>query len=608
MCGIYGSTKRYEDVVIHKKLDRIKFRGPDASIFKTFSERVTLGHNRLAIIDIDERSNQPFSYLNVHIVFNGEIYNFQEIKKKLEPTFLFKTGSDTEVICAAYSAWGFDCLKHLNGMFAFVIFDEKENLLFGARDRLGKKPLYYTCKDNQFEFASQPSQIAIENNLTINEDAISKFLVWQHVPDPNTIYKEVRKLKAGHYFTYQLSGKVFKEQQYWEISDSENGTPTKINYEEAKVELKELLNDAVLKRMISDVPLGVFLSGGIDSTLITAVAQQNSNKPIRTFSIKFNEKGFDESTYAELVARHLSTNHTTIECNYDEGIDLVENYCTYYDEPFADASALPSMLLSKHTKKHVTVALSGDGGDESFIGYERYDWINKLDKLMMVPGGLRKSSGFILNLIQSKKAKTLATVFSKNNISDIYIGLMSSFNCDWLIDKSNLVPAENLEFLNSGKPLLERVSDYDLKAYLNNDINTKVDRASMAFSLETRAPLMDYRIVEFARRLPTTFKYIPGNKKRILKDIVYDMVPKSIMDRPKQGFGMPLNIWFKTSLKEMVLDTLTESNLKSIPNVNVPFVMQMIKNHMNGKDNNSVQIWGFLVLINWLKQNKAARL
>ena len=261
MCGIYGSTKIYDPSVISAKLKRIAFRGPDASTFRNFDNRVILGHNRLSIIDLDERANQPFEYEHIAVVFNGEIYNFQDVRNDLEKRgFRFRTTSDTEVICAAYLAFGDDCVKHFNGMFAFVLFDKKENRLFGARDRLGKKPFYYTLKDNAFEFASQPSQIAIANPLTTNEVAINQYLIWTHIPDPLSIYAEVLKLRAGYTFTYDLGTRQFQTQPFWTLNSHEFDT-FKGSYDDAKVELKHLLSDAVRMRMISDVPIGAFLSG-----------------------------------------------------------------------------------------------------------------------------------------------------------------------------------------------------------------------------------------------------------------------------------------------------------------------------------------------------------
>ena len=603
MCGIYGSTKIYSDSILVKKLNRINFRGPDYSRFTTFNNKIILGHNRLSIIDLDFRSNQPFTYNHVHIVYNGEIYNYLEIKEELVKLgYQFNTTSDTEVICASYLKWGIHCLDKFNGMFAFVIYDERTNNLFGARDRLGKKPFYYLFWNNSFEFASQPSQLAIGNNFTINNTAVSQFLVWHYIPEPDTIYKEVEKLKAGHYFIYDLDRNSLDIKQYWELRRNE--TWNHLSYDDSKLKLRNLLLDATSKRMISDVPIGVFLSGGIDSSLIAAMAQSQSNNPIRTFCVKFDEKGFDESLHAEKIAQYLGTDHTTIHCKYDEGIALIENFHYYYDEPFGDASALPTMLLAKNTRKFVTVALSGDGGDEGFLGYTRYQWIKKFEVAQHLPLGLRKGIGILLKSLPNKRAQSIGNVLGLETLAEIYKRIVSSTNIQFLLEPSKSEIVEYGEWLNSERDILERISDYDIKSYLNSDINTKVDRATMAFSLESRSPLMDYRVIDFSRSRPTEYKFSNGIKKRILKDIVYEFVPRDLLDRPKMGFGMPLKHWFRNELKNYVYDILTDSNLKKIPNLNVSFVKKAIDMHMNNRLDYNVLIWDLLVLIQWVDKEQ----
>lgn len=600
MCGIYGSTKEFSERMIRDKLERISFRGPEFSKFINFRNKVIFGHNRLSIIDLDIRSNQPFSYKNVHIVLNGEIYNYLDIKDELiRLGYSFSTTSDTEVVCVAYLKWGENCLEKFNGMFSFVIYDELKNILFGARDRLGKKPFYYIYDGKDFEFASQPSQLAIGNKLTINQKAISQFLTWHYVPDPDSIYNEVKKLKAGYYFTFDLSIRKFETKNYWDLPKGHQLLD--ISYDEAKIELKRLLMDATSKRMISDVPLGIFLSGGIDSSLVAAIAQTQSHNPIKTFCVKFDEKNFDESIFAEKIASHLGTNHTTIHCKYDEGISLIENFYRYYDEPFGDGSAIPTMLLAKNTRKYVTVALSGDGGDESFMGYTRYQWMQKFRYTQELPLAIRNLLAIMLKSLPVKRIKSAGNVINLESLSEIYKRMISSPNKDFLINASESDIIEYSEWLTSNKNLLESLSNYDIKTYLNNDINTKVDRATMAFSLESRAPLMDYRIVDFSRRIPTLYKIKNGNKKRILKDILYEYVPIELLDRPKKGFGMPLEHWFRKELKEYVLDNLTNKTLSDIPNLNVAFAKKAIELHMEGKFDYNVLIWDLLVMVQWMK-------
>ncbi|MCX7548390.1 asparagine synthase (glutamine-hydrolyzing) [Xanthomarina sp. F1114] len=608
MCGIYGSTIQYSNSQIKEKLERTKFRGPDRLKFKHFGveEQVVFGHNRLAIIDLDERADQPFTYKDsIHLVFNGEIYNFLDIKKVLiKKGYEFQTTSDTEVICAAYLEYGEACVNHFNGMFAFVIFDETKNIFFGARDRLGQKPFYYYHNGKEFEFASQLSVIQLHhNNLTISKKAVTLYLGWSVIPDPYSIFNQIKKLRAGHLFTYNLNTGEFKDKEYWDI-DYKGKNIYSGNFNQAVNNLDTILKDSVKLRLFADVPVGIFLSGGIDSSLIAALATKSTNSKVKTFSVKFEEDGFDESEYAQQVANHLDTEHHVIKCNYKEGKDLIKNFCYYYDEPFSDSSAIPSMLLAKHTKEHVTVALSGDAGDENFIGYHRYHWIRTGAKVNILPLFLRKVCAKILNLSSNYRLKTIANAITFKNTNEAYLASMTKLDTSWIDSNLDLLDLDEVKYLkHTHKNLMERVSDFDLKTYLNWDINTKVDRATMAFSLESRSPLLDYRVVEFGRTLPTSFKIKGKNQKRILKEVLYKYVPKEIFDRPKSGFAIPLSEWFRNDLKEYVLTELSEENLKEIPCINPHIITKYIKQHMEGSWNRFWVIWQVLVLKQWLDNN-----
>lgn len=604
MCGIYGSTILYNESQVKEKLKRTSFRGPDQMGWKTYTsdnQTIVFGHNRLSIIDLDARSNQPFSYQeNIEIVFNGEIYNFQDLKDKLyKKGYTFQTTSDTEVICAAYLEYGVDCVNHFNGMFAFVIYDKIKHLFFGARDRLGVKPFYYYHNGKSFEFSSQLSSIQLHHsNLSISKKAIDSYLTWGSIPDPLSIFNEVKKLLPGKSFIYDLITGNLKIKTYWDI-DYKGENKFLGTYKEAQSELKNLLSDAVKIRMFADVPVGVFLSGGIDSSLISAMATQTTETNVKTFCVKFNDKGFDESEYAQQVADHLQTDHHIIECNYNDGISLIQDFHLYYDEPFADSSAIPSMLLAKETKKQVTVALSGDAGDESFLGYQRYNWINKGDKFMKVPYPVRLILSKITALSPNYRLKILSDFMKYKSIDLAYLDSKTGQSM------MNSKEVEELKYLmHKNKNLLERVSDFDLKTYLNWDINTKVDRATMAFSLEVRSPLIDYRIVEFAQSLPTSFKFSGGNQKRILKDLLYQYVPKHIFDRPKTGFTMPFKVWFREDLKEYVFSELNDEGLNQIPFIDVKKVKSQINQHMKGSWNHYPLIWKLLVLKQWIKHNQ----
>ena len=609
MCGIYGTTISYNKKEVETKLERIRFRGPDYTAIESYGKDdtlVTFGHNRLAILDLDARSNQPFTYnKSLHIVFNGEIYNFLDIKELLlKKGYAFRTTSDTEVICAAYLEFGETCVQHFTGMFAFVIFDEQNQVLFGARDRMGKKPFYYYHNGKDFEFSSQISSIQLHNkNLSISLKSISNYLTWGNIPDPDSIFNEIKKIRAGHSFNFNLRTGEFNQAQYWDLDFlGENqfiGT-----YDEAKRELEDIISDAVKIRLFADVPVGIFLSGGVDSSLVAALATKNTGEKVKTFSVKFNTKGFDESEYAQKVAEHLGTDHHVIECNYNEGMELIENVYQFYDEPFADSSAIPSLLLSKYTRKNVTVALSGDGGDESFLGYHRYNWMKYVETFYNMPDYARRFIAKSLRIIPYYKSKVIASVIDHDTLNDAYMGIVAGSHSTWLEKTPDLSGLhERMYLYHTNKNIYERISDFDLKTYLNWDINTKVDRASMAYSLETRAPLLDHRVVEFSRTIPTDFKFDKNNQKRILKDILYNHVPKEFFDRPKAGFTMPFKEWFKTDLKEYVLEELSHDNLKNIPGIKIEAVQKGIQQHMDGSWNRYPMIWSLLILKQWLKHN-----
>lgn len=603
MCGIFGTTLNYNQSVLNFKLNKMHHRGPDFSATMKVTDTLTFGHNRLAIIDLDPRSNQPFTYQGVTIVFNGEIFNFLDLKILLENDgYEFETTSDTEVLCASYLKFGTKCVDHLNGMFSFVIYDESKNILFGARDRLGKKPFYYLLDNDKFEFASSLSSIEFGNNFELDNEALIKYLYWNYIPEPHTPYQNVYKLPAAHSFTFNIITKEFIKFKYWDIP--EISQPQEYNYNSSVKKLDELLTEAVKIRMISDVPLGVFLSGGVDSSVIAAIAQKLSQNPIKTFSIKFDEVKFDESAYAKQVSDILKTDHSEIRCTYEEGIDFIINFSDYYDEPFADSSAIPSLLLSKYTSKNVTVALSGDGGDETFLGYNIYDIIQKRNKLFLIPYTIRLLISKLIDFFafNNIRLNLISKGLLLKNIKSFYLSYFKGLNKKWI--RSDEKSVEYLEYLlNKNKNLLESISDFDTKTYMNGDCITKVERASMAFSLEVRSPLMDYKIIEFTRTIPTNYKYFNGIKKRMLKDVLYKYLPKIIFDRKKTGFGMPLGIWFRTVLKSYVEETFNHENLLLVDKIIVRSeFLKIVDEHMTEKWDHTPKIWKMIVLINWLKK------
>lgn len=600
MCGIFGSTILYSEEVVKEKLKVASYRGPDFSDFKRIDEKLIFGHNRLSVVDLDSRSNQPFLYQNLAIVFNGEIYNFSDLRKKLEDkNYTFTTSSDTEVICAMYLEYGENCVDFFIGMFSFVIYDKDNDQLFGARDRLGQKPFFYYINDGIFEFASNLKQIEINNNLTIDEQTCSNYFYFGYFVDPETPYKNVFKLKQGHSFNYNLSTKHFESKKYWTVD--ENRPKLTGSYEEVKLELKRLLLDSVAIRLQADVPVGLFLSGGVDSSLITSLAKE-VKKEINTYSIKFSEKEFDESDESREIASFLKTNHHTFTCDLNNSKKLIQNFYKYYDEPFSDVSALPSMLLSAEVSKHVTVALTGDGADELFLGYERYKWMSNVNLIYKAPYFFRKFVSKILQLLPNYKLKMLAKGIGYKNIENLYFNLMTSFKTSYVKKEQSF--DKNKRFLHYFKEnsLLDACGLFDMDVYLNSDINTKVDRASMAYSLETRSPFMDNRVVEYSRLLPLKFKFKNGTLKFILKDILSDYIPKELFDRPKKGFGVPLESWLKSDLKPLVFECLDYFEQLKLTFIDYSKFKILVEEFYKNKANHSVEIWKMMMFVLWYKE------
>lgn len=608
MCGIYGSTIIYEEQLIRRKLDIFKFRGPDYTGLKHYvlpNGQLTFGHNRLAIIDLESRSNQPFDYSeDVSVVFNGEIYNFLELKQTYFRDKIFRTTSDTEVLCAMYERFGTECTRYLNGMFAFVIYDRQKQLLFGARDRLGKKPFFYHHSGRGFEFASQLFPLCLGNDYTIDEEARRYYFLLQYVPDPYSIFKEVRKLKAGEQFEYDLQTKQLKIAKYWDIHSNSCGFTAPKCYEEALETVDGLLRDAVSKRLIADVPVGVFLSGGIDSSLVTAyVSKINPN--VEAFSVGFREADYDESVYSKAVAGQLGVKYHPILCDTHAVLGMLDSLFRYYDEPLGDTSALPTSLLAQEVKKQVAVALGGDGGDEIFWGYERYLTTVKYQRLLRLPLSIRKCLSCIL---KQGKYRKYGEALLTGNIRELYAYKSYYYNrlafnfdvteCYYSLD--------DIHFLFDNESAEKALSDFDLKSYLNYAINTKVDRAAMRSALELRSPIMDYRLAEYSRLLPLEYMYTPQTgQKRILRDLLYREVSPDLFARRKQGFGMPVGMWFRGELKELLLDVVNETSLKDIGELNGKEVIRLRDRHIRNEENNSDLLWYIFAYVLWLRTFKS---
>lgn len=620
MCGICGFVSKNTITLeaLKKMNDTMYHRGPDDSGEEIYpmsgGYTVGLAQRRLSILDLSALGHQPMHSKDkrISVVYNGEIYNFQEIKEELSE-YPFCSTCDTEVILAAYLKWGIKCVDRFNGMFAIALFDRETGELSLMRDRIGKKPLYYWLEDGNLVFASELKPIMECPAFTkrIRTEVVSRYLYHQYINAPDTIFENVYKLEPGAIL--QFSAGVVKTWKYWDLKEvyqTCKSNPIK-DYAQAKAELKELLNRSVSMRMIADVPLGTFLSGGYDSSLITAVAQSQSAQPIRTYSIGFNEEKFNEAKFAKEVARHLGTNHTELYIDEKEMFELVDSIPRYYDEPFADSSQIPTMLVSALARRDVTVVLSGDGGDEFFCGYNAYDKVAQAQKLdflgeltyracnlpLVKKADMLRKMPFKVRIIAANREKETKTQFGASSYLETAYGMV----------KGEAIPIlYHMESAYGEKNWQERRMLLDMDTYLPGDILCKVDRASMKYSLESRCPILDKEIMEYSYRLPHSFKYDKKVKKRILKDIAYDYIPRELLDRPKVGFGVPLDKWLRGPLKERLLDMANRDFLTRQGIFDVDFVCKMLDIYMEHGDagpatgaNYSKLMWSYFVFQQW---------
>lgn len=628
MCGIAGFAdyKRITDRATLEKMTRIiAHRGPDGegyAIYKNAPAIVGLGHRRLSILDLSDAGSQPFTYEHLHITFNGEVYNFSEIKTELlAKGHLFHSHSDTEVILHAYAEWGNACLQKFIGMFSFAIYDEKEQNIFGCRDRAGVKPFFYYRKDGLFLFASELKAFTehpqFEKN--IDTDAAAAFMQYGYVPAPNCIFRNAYKLKPGHFFNYSLKNNEFKIEQYWNVYDAYNKPEIKIDLPQAISETEKLLTNAFQYRMVSDVPVGVFLSGGYDSACVTALLQKDSTEKIKTFTIGIPDAGLNEAPFAKEIATKLGTDHTEFYCTEKEALEIITEIPFFYDEPFADSSAIPTMLVSRIAREKVTVALSADGGDEIFAGYSRYgDAIKNFNRLNKIPAVLRKPIASLMStanpvvnrkqgLFQQKYQKlrgllhdpsevnflkTMTQLSDKKEINALFKTAISELSSDF----------DNKELSSDRFSLLHYIMAIDYKTYMADDILQKVDRAGMSVSLEGREPFLDHRIIEWAAQLPLNFKIRNGNKKFILKEIVHQYLPHQMMDRPKMGFGIPVNDWLRSELRPFVDQHLSEDAIKK-QNIFDYTEIRRIKNaFFETEQEKPEKIWHLLMFQMWYER------
>ncbi len=605
MCGIAGFvSKKYSEKDLMNMTNAIKHRGPDAiGHYFEAKKGIGLGHRRLSIIDLSSSANQPMiSHCNRYImVYNGEVYNFKKIAKKLG-SINWKTSSDSEVILEAFVKWGVDFVNELNGMFSIVIYDKQEEKIFLFRDRMGIKPLYFYYDDNHFIFASELKAInRLEINKNINYDVIYAYLHLGYIPSDKTIYKKVFKLNPGSFLTYHKN--IISKKYYWKPENKIINPPYK-DFNSSKKELQSLLQESIKKRLISDVPIGTFLSGGTDSSIVTAIAQEVNNSPINTFSIGFKEAKYNESEHAKKVANHIGTNHHEFILTEADAINELENIMEHFDEPFSDSSALPTMLVSKMARKHVTVCLSGDGGDELFMGYGAYKWANRINHPIL--GTLRTPISKLLGLSSNNQKKRAALVFNspkrnwKSHIFSQEQYLFSEIELNKLIlqkNKNTITNKLNSPYQHNRKLNAdEEQAFFDLNNYLIDDLLVKVDRSSMYSSLEARVPLLDHNIVEFTLNLHKDLKINNGIQKHILKELIYDYVPQKIMDRPKWGFSIPLEKWLKTDLNYLIEKYLNKEVITEQGIFNYNEIEQLKLNFSQGANYLYNRIWTLIIL------------
>lgn len=633
MCGIAGIiniSSPPQKSLMEMMCGIMKHRGPDGE--GCYMEgAVALGHRRLSIIDL-EGGKQPLSNEDgtVWITYNGEIYNFPVLRKELiEKGHRFKTKSDTETIVHAYEEYGVQCLEKLRGMFAFGIWDDKKKRLFLARDRLGKKPLYYFSDSKKFIFASELKAILQDKrvNREINSKAVADYLTYNYIPFPETIFKGIYKLPPAHFMTVKIIPGIqssqggikqaecldLSVQQYWDIKYEPDYSLSENDWADA---LSENLKEAVRLRLISDVPLGAFLSGGIDSSAVVALMSMVQNTPVKTFSIGFKEEDFSEVKYARDVSKRFGTEHHEMIVEPD-AMGILPDLAWEFDEPFADSSAIPTYYVSKMARQHVTVILSGDGGDETFAGYRRYLWAKDMQKYdwipvplkkmlfgipaMLLPDGL-KGKGMLNHLSKDpfKRYAGLNTFsdhsYLKNLLSaDIITDLKQNYNGE----KPNYAYLKGFYDVCKSDDYLTKIQYMDTKTYLADDILTKVDRASMLCSLETRAPLLDHKVVELAARIPSSLKIKNNETKYILKKAMNGILPNEILYRKKMGFGVPLIHWFKKDLAEYARDILLSKKAVDRNIFNQNYIQSILKNHQKKGRDLSARIWALLFFEHW---------
>lgn len=653
MCGITGfwditrqMSNDYLPIIVQQMSNSLIHRGPDdGGIWLDGEVGIALGHRRLSIVDLSPEGHQPMISADGRyvIVFNGEIYNFPELRKQLQSFgYSFRSHSDTEVMLASFCQWGvLDATKKFNGMFAFALWDRQERVLHLGRDRIGEKPLYYGWCGNTLIFASELKAFKVHPDFQpeINRDALALFLRFSYIPTPYSIYQGIYKLPPATLLSYKGTLTHPQLVAYWSAKTvAESGVAYGFpgTEKEAIVHLEALLKNAVKMRMLADVPLGAFLSGGIDSSTIVALMQTQSQQPVKTFSIGFREQDYNEAQYAQAVAQHLGTDHTEFYVTANEALAVIPKLPSLYDEPFSDSSQIPTFLVSQLARNHVTVSLSGDGGDELFAGYNRYFWGRSIwQKIGWIPKIVRHSTGKVLtsispatwnqgfaaaNAILPRKLKIttpgnklhkLANILAVPNPDMMYAGLISHWQASDQVVINSFEPSTFLNECNLWASLpdfTERMMYLDLISYLPDDILVKVDRASMGVSLESRIPFLDHRVVEFAWQIPLSMKIRGNQGKWLLRQVLYKYVPKELIERPKMGFGIPIDSWLRGPLREWAEDLLDQSRLQREGYFNPQAIRQKWDEHQSATHNWQYYLWDVLMFQAWLAENSSGKI
>jgi len=625
MCGITGFCdfeKKSNRQILTNMTNKLHHRGPISgySFYEIQNSNIGLGHRRLSILDLSAHGHQPMQFEHLEIVYNGEVYNFKEIRAELKKlNYNFKSNGDTEVILKAYHKWGIKAVDKFNGMFAMCIYDKKEQKFILVRDRAGVKPCYYYNADRFFMFSSELKSFHENNRFkkVINKDALSLYMQRGYIPEPYSIFENTHKLKAGHYLEFDLKTQKIDELKYWDVVDFYNKPKLDISEHEAVHEVENLFKSAFEYRMISDAPVGIFLSGGYDSATVAAILQSNRSKKLNTFTIGFKEKKYDEIPLARNTAIYLGTNHTEHYCTQQDALDIIQKLPEIYDEPFADNSTIPTILVSQIAKKDVDVCLSADGGDEIFAGYNKYtSIIKKLEIFEKIPNLLKPA---LANVLRQKLVHKSLVMFGGMINSETRCNKFAEildFDEKQILKASGIFTKKELtKILNYLVNDLKTNFDYqinqnkisnllalDYKTFLVDDVLHKVDRATMSATLEGREPLLDHRIIELVAQLPSDMKIKNGSKKWLLKQIAHKYLPKKMMNRDKKGFGSPIQEWLKNELKEYFEEYLNEKTLNQHELFNVQEVINLKKQYTDGVNINANKLWYILMFQMWYKK------